>query len=794
MKRSLLVAAIFAVLPAQALPAGSRWTPPVIPAAPASLPKLSQPLVLDGALGEWNQAACVPMLSESYILYSREPHKWNGPADAGMEVYCAWSERGLCLAAVVADDDVRNDRQGKDYWEQDCVEFFVDGRAGDKLMTEPYSKGAYQILVRPPLGRQPPHAVLNPRDGRIEGLEVAGKRTQCGYTLELLVPWSAFPGFLPKTGGAMGQSFALNDYDKRDGKLIQPLVLSYRAADNLWQFPQNFIRWEFIDATESTGGGIEPQVAMDVPAVLTTGEPLQVNVGLGGALARRAASVTVTVVDGSGGKAFEKATSISPLPVPWESSSAARVVVPVTGSGDAYYTITAVVKDKQGRALGTVSRPCLCVGNALRDAITLLRKTDLRAMSRTQPFRAAQYLGIGARIEQLKRWIEKRNIPETIRNARDLEARLDLQMDGKLDLADAGFFGLVTLGAVPEAQVAVEFTSTVDADVTFYCGSIPITSAAVRAADPAAGKPQAVRVSSPVPSIVEKVTAIVQSGQPVKPEEVNSLRTELVKALAPKTPAPKLPEGASLYCGDLHVHSFFSDGSSSPQGMALQSMYCFMDYMALTDHNRIDGAQLVQKQLAEHGFDYPLTVGEEITTEWSHFNAYPLKEVVSEKLPLDEMVKAAHSQGAVIQWNHPHAVDSEWMRSQIPKCLEGTGLDAWEHIPNAYDEWKTAGKLPVITGTTDTHNGTFGDQERTVIIAPAAEGDDIAEAIRRGRAAAIWWKGPHYLYGPDEATALVWAALADGKGLRAAKAERIRKVLAKADLPALIEASRPRSW
>lgn len=789
MKIVLSTLTIAITLFSTALAAPDRWTPPVVQTAPAQLPRLVQPLVMDGALGEWESAACVPLHCRSYILYSRDPHKWNGPADAGFEVFCAWNDRGLCLAAVVADDDVRNNRPGKDYWQQDCVEFFLDGRVGEKFMQPPYSRGAYQILIRPPTGKQPPNAVLNPRDGMINGLRVAGKRTSTGYTIELFVPWSAFPEFLPKVGSHFAFSFAIDDYDKRDGSLVQPLVMSYRATDNLWQYPQNFIMWELTDVLK-TGAEIDlgPQVAVDVPALFTDNKPIIISLETGGMLAKRTASVLITATDGSGKKVFERNVKASSLSTTWRFAKSARVEFPLSAKTDGYYLISAIVKDVQGNPLGTVARPCLCIGNTLQGALELVRKTDLRQISQTEPFKAVQYLGLGARIEQIKRWVEKQNILQIIRETRDLEARLDLLQDGKLDRSDYGIYDLIALTADPEAQVVVEYLnlSAAEAIVTFYCGAIPVASARV--------SNDKVDALTSVESVAEKVKALVSARKPIKPADADAVRQALVEALAPKTALPDVPPGLDLYCGDLHVHSFYSDGINSPVGMALQAMYCYMDFMVLTDHNRIDGAQLGQKLFSQYGFAFPYIIGEEITTSWAHFNAYPLKEVVSSELPLYEIVKAAHVQGAVIQWNHPEAVKSEWANSQVPKGLDGTALDAWEHIPSAHDEWKRAGKLPVLTGATDTHDGTFSNFERTVVLAPTAEGDDVAEAIRYGRAVAVNRNGPYFLYGSDEMTSLVWSALAEGQGLRRAKADRIRKALASANLSGIIAASRSKWW
>ncbi len=774
-----------------------RWAPPNIPDRPAQLPRLSQPLVLDGDVAEWSAATSVPLLSKSYLLYCRPPHKWNGPPDAGMVVHCAWNDDGLCLAAVVADDDVRNDMPANDYWKQDCVEFFIDGRVGEKLMTRPYSQGAYQVLVRPPMGDRPPDAVVNERDGKIAGLKVAGKRTAAGYSIELLVPWSAFPGFAPKSGAPLGVQFALDEYDKRDRALEQPVVISYRAADNLWQYPQNLIRWELADAAPAgAGSDLGPKIAIDVPPLYTAAKALPVKVELTGA----AASLRVTASDGSGKQLFERTVKATALTDPWDDVKAARTEIPLTASMDGYYVIGVEAIDSNGASLGSIQRPCLCVGNTLRNAISLIGKTDLRRMSRSQPFRATQYLGVAARIEQLERWIERHNYPDVLRNARDLESRVDLLSDGRLDGADLGIYDLIGLAANPDAQVVVEYTGPAEAHVTLYWGAIPLASADVIDPAPAGAKSggasirrgtRLVRVNCPVRSVAEKVAQLVADGKPIAPEEVDAVRAQIVKALAPKDAAP-LPEGLNLYCGDLHVHSFFSDGSSSPVGMVLQSMYCFMDYMALTDHNTIDGALLARKLLSDHGVGQPLVVGEEITMDWAHMNAYPVEKVISEKLSPFSVVRAAHAQGAAIQWNHPTGVDSEWMRYQLPRGLLGTGLDAWEHMPPDYDAWKAAGKLPTITGTTDTHNGTFSYPERTVILAPGTTGEDVANAVRTGNASAVFWTRGHYLYGSEKMTSLVWSALAEGKALKTAKAQAIRRALAESDIAGLIDASLPR--
>jgi Asp-tRNA(Asn)/Glu-tRNA(Gln) amidotransferase A subunit family amidase len=49
-------------------------------------------------------------------------------------------------------------------------------------------------------------------------------------------------------------------------------------------------------------------------------------------------------------------------------------------------------------------------------------------------------------------------------------------------------------------------------------------------------------------------------------------------------------------------------------------------------------------------------------------------------------------------------------------------------------EWRdlpAPGRLPVLVGSTDTHDGFFSDLERSLILAPGRGGADLAEAVRR---------------------------------------------------------------
>ena len=295
--------------------------------------------------------------------------------------------------------------------------------------------------------------------------------------------------------------------------------------------------------------------------------------------------------------------------------------------------------------------------------------------------------------------------------------------------------------------------------------------------------------SCPTRVMSEQVLRLVLAGKPVAPEQVDGLRQMLVKAAGP-APAQPLPEEMKLFCGDVHMHSFYSDGWLSPVGIALQTIHCFEDFAVLTDHNAVEGARVASRLFADHGVAFPLVIGQEITMSWSHMNAYPLAEPITPEMTAYETVKAAHEQGAVIQWNHPGFPESDWALVHMDGALDDTGCDAWEHVPPTYDEWKQAGKLPVIVGSTDTHSGACSMAgERTIILAPTPDGADLAEAIRRGHAATVGVRSARVFHGEDIMIGRVVSALAEGAAIKQAKAGRIREVLRNADVPALLQVS-----
>jgi len=310
-----------------------RWTVPATPPT-AYLPKLAQPLALDGDLAEWAGAVAVPVRFADWIAHRNPAAAWNGPADVGMEVYCAWSEAGLCLAARVTDNDVINERDPGNLWQQDCLELFFDGRQGEALLSSRPGPGFYQVLVAPRLDGD---VVVKVMQALPEGVNVsaAGRRTPDGYRLEVLVPWPLFAGLTPKAGAQVGMQFAVDDYDARHGTISQPLMLSWRGAQGLFMSPHKQIRWLLCDTVpKAADTPLDAAVALVAPKMHSEGDEVPVRVEVPGAFKAAVGKASLEVADWSGKRVWQQDLKFAAAPAPWTDAVVAGARWPAAAAPD----------------------------------------------------------------------------------------------------------------------------------------------------------------------------------------------------------------------------------------------------------------------------------------------------------------------------------------------------------------------------------------------------------------------------------------------------------------------------
>lgn len=65
--------------------------------------------------------------------------------------------------------------------------------------------------------------------------------------------------------------------------------------------------------------------------------------------------------------------------------------------------------------------------------------------------------------------------------------------------------------------------------------------------------------------------------------------------------------------GDMHMHSYYSDGKRTPFAMSLASLEAGMDFMSITDHDNYKGSIEAIAKIEEHDIDLLVFPGEEVS-------------------------------------------------------------------------------------------------------------------------------------------------------------------------------------
>jgi predicted metal-dependent phosphoesterase TrpH len=107
---------------------------------------------------------------------------------------------------------------------------------------------------------------------------------------------------------------------------------------------------------------------------------------------------------------------------------------------------------------------------------------------------------------------------------------------------------------------------------------------------------------------------------------------------------------------DMHLHTLWSDGTAAvAELLDWVEEATDLDVIAITDHERIDGAQRALELHARGGYGYDLVVGEEVTTRRGHLLGLFLTDRVRALRPLPESLAAIHAQGGIAIAAHPLA-------------------------------------------------------------------------------------------------------------------------------------------
>ncbi len=271
----------------------------------------------------------------------------------------------------------------------------------------------------------------------------------------------------------------------------------------------------------------------------------------------------------------------------------------------------------------------------------------------------------------------------------------------------------------------------------------------------------AVQTSCTVPEIAIEVAAAIFECKPISAETIDRWRRLRLESMGGDI--PELRElGRLVRTGDVHTHTFFSDGLSTPGTLLAEAIAGGMEFLIITDHESVEGAKQLTAAMQKSQLYYPLIWGSEVTAnEAYHLNVFPLHKPFDRcEMSFGEIIASAREQGAVVMLNHPMSYGVN-LRHYWYNSMENSGIDVVERELTQRETWRKNGYEAAFLGSTDTHSGIFGHGERSVFLMDEVTGEAIAHAVQQGKCAMLAPNLPLMVYGSEEAVKAVRAALGD---------------------------------
>jgi tetratricopeptide (TPR) repeat protein len=169
----------------------------------ATVKKADQSPVIDGKEEQTWSAA--PKYKLGNVMYSPK----SSDEDSSAYYKVLWDKDNLYVLVDVTDDNLTND-SGSDLWyEDDCIEVFIDA---DNSRSGSYDKNDYQFHFD--WDKNNP-TMAEDQHGTVEGVEFAMVTKGTGYRTEIKFPWTTL-GTTPSPGTTIGFEVHVNDDDSGD--------------------------------------------------------------------------------------------------------------------------------------------------------------------------------------------------------------------------------------------------------------------------------------------------------------------------------------------------------------------------------------------------------------------------------------------------------------------------------------------------------------------------------------------------------------------------------------------------
>jgi predicted metal-dependent phosphoesterase TrpH len=182
---------------------------------------------------------------------------------------------------------------------------------------------------------------------------------------------------------------------------------------------------------------------------------------------------------------------------------------------------------------------------------------------------------------------------------------------------------------------------------------------------------------------------------------------------------------------DLHVHTTYSyDALTTPKELVFYAKRCGLDGVAVTDHDRIDGALKIARET-----DFLIVPGIEISSLNGHIIGLNVDELVPAKLGVDETLDRIHDVGGVAVACHPVTFFKESLKGHISSRFDAVEVINASAFPFNYSVRRSgeiASRLGIarVAGS-DAHYGPEIGYAYTLVNAES-DVDGVVHAVRKG--------------------------------------------------------------
>jgi len=205
-------------------------------------PDLATP-VIDGVVDDvWSIA------TEQDILNTTSGSAPSGLADCSGKWRVLWDWEYIYALVVVRDEVLNNDSGTDSKWNDDSVEFYVDG---DNSKGSTCDENDHQYTCRWNNAELETPSAYHNGEPSLVGFEYAIVTTGNGYIYEVRIPWTSIMGTGPTAGQEIGIEVFINDDD--DGGDGDTQIGWYGTEENGWQTPSMWATAQLVAGNRAGG-------------------------------------------------------------------------------------------------------------------------------------------------------------------------------------------------------------------------------------------------------------------------------------------------------------------------------------------------------------------------------------------------------------------------------------------------------------------------------------------------------------------------------------------------------------